>query len=145
MTYQVEFGLINESQRLHTIYYLTKCALWKGILDVKLMNGLVTRDSQTNYSEYSGWLDHETEGLFEIDTCTLKKSSEHPTRLVSIQRTIGVEFMKEDQFTGDTILAPMGRGTKSRVLLASRAEKNFLHGNSPIWISEGCIVRLWNR
>ena len=43
----VQAGAVNETSRLRTIDRNIECPVEKGIVDVKLMNGPLTRDSKT--------------------------------------------------------------------------------------------------
>jgi hypothetical protein len=64
-------------------------------------------------------------------------STYDPTSLVSVERTINIEFMTENPFVGDDVGA-RGRGTRSQMLLVVL----FLHRVAPIGIGKGAVIGL---
>jgi hypothetical protein len=58
-------------------------------LDVKLMDRLVSRESQIEDSAYGGRLNNSTESLIKIDARALCEVAKNPSHLVSIKGTIG--------------------------------------------------------
>lgn len=59
------------------------------ILDVKLMDRLVSRESQIEDSAYGGGLNNRTESLIEIDVRALCEVAKNPSHLIPIKGTIG--------------------------------------------------------
>jgi hypothetical protein len=58
------------------------------ILDIQLVNGPRTGQSQGEHNTNGSGLDDGAEGLFIVNTGTLSKSTENPSGLVTIKRTI---------------------------------------------------------
>jgi hypothetical protein len=72
-----------------------------------------------------GGLHHDAESLIVVHTGVLGEPSEDPTSPTPIQRTICLELVLKIHLSA-TKLAPKSCGTKSKVLLRSRASYNML-------------------
>jgi hypothetical protein len=68
-----------------------------------------------------GRLHNQTESLIEVNSGALRETPDDPTSLVSIERFIGEELVRENPLLLVTTLEPRGWGTSSHVPLLIRA------------------------
>jgi hypothetical protein len=111
---------VNEASGLRAADGLGECAIEEGILDIGLVHGPTPGDHQSQHSPDGGRLDDGTEGLIVVHPEVLSEALEDSMSLVSIKRAIRLELVLENPLAGDDI-GPGGRGTKSNMLLDSRA------------------------
>jgi hypothetical protein len=117
--HQMRMHGVNEANGLRAVDDLGKCAMEEGIFDVELEHRPIPGDCQSQHSSDGGRLD-DAEGLIVAHPRALSEASEDPTTLVSIKIAMCLELVLEDPLIGDDI-GPRGRGTKSHMLLDSRA------------------------
>jgi len=75
----------------------------EGILDIKLMDGPLSRKSQREDCADSGRLYHRAEGLGEIHAGPLREATENPARLVPLKRSVRLELVLEDPLSNDYV------------------------------------------
>ena len=114
------------------------------VLDIKLMNRPVAGERQREHGTYGGWLDDGTKSLREVNARTLCEAAQHPARLVALKRSIRLEFVLENPFTGHNI-GPRWSRNKIPRALGQQGVELLLHGTSPIWISKATSVGSRNR
>jgi hypothetical protein len=112
---------VNEASRLRAIYSLRECAVEEGVLDVELVHGPTLGDSQSQHNPDGGRLDDGAEGLIVVHPEALSEPPEDPTSLVPSALSLCLRI-----HLPMTTLAPGGRGTKSHVLVDSRASYSFI-------------------
>jgi len=110
--------------------------LKEGILDVKLMNRPIPGVSYSEDRADSGRFDNRTEGFIVVNTGALSEATKNPTSFVSLQRTISVEFMFENPFSGDHV-GIGGPRDKLPSVIVHEGIIFFFHGATPVRISEG--------
>jgi len=84
----------------------------------------------------NGWLDDKAESLIKVNTRSLSETTEDPTSLVALQRTVGMKLLLEDPLDGDGVCSwgmqhkvPSGALQQGTVL--------FRHSSLPIRIGKG--------
>ena len=120
-TNKIRTGAINKTSRLHIINRLVEGAMQESIIDIKLMNRPIMRESNCEHCANGSRLDHGTEGLIKINSKTLSETSKNPTSLLSLKRTISTILMAINPLVGHNI-GSRGTRTNSHVLLAINAE-----------------------
>ena len=105
------------------------------------MNWLVLRGCQGQNSADCGRLDHWAKGLIIIHVGTLSKTTEDPTSLVCVERTINIEFMTENPLAGDDVAA-RGLGNEIPGVVGEQSVVLFLHRVAPIGIGKGDAIGL---
>jgi hypothetical protein len=140
-TQQLRVSRVNEVGRLRAVDHLRECAVEEGILDVELVHGPTTGDSQSHHNPDGGRLDDGAEGLVVV----------HPRALSETRRTQRVLYRSREPSLLSlclkihlpvTMLAPGGRGIKSHVLLDSRVSYSSIARRqwgsaSALWIEVG--------
>jgi hypothetical protein len=116
---------VNEAGGLRVVDGLEECVVEEGVPDVELVHVPTLGDSQSKHSPNGGRLDDGAEGLIVVHPEALSEPPEHPTSLVPIKRAICLELVLEDPLVGDNLYLG-GQGTKSHVLLDSRALYSFI-------------------
>jgi hypothetical protein len=116
----------------------------ESIFDIKLMNKPPSRDCKGQHSANSSGLDNRTEGLTEINSRTLRITTNNPSSLVPLKRTIWIVLNLEHPLTGDDISARRSRNKIPSLILREGSNLLF-HGGSPIWISKSGTVGLGYR
>jgi hypothetical protein len=106
------------------------------ILDIQLMNGPGTGQSQSENNTDSSRFDNRAESFIIVDTWMLSEASKNPASLVAIKRTISKKFMSKDPFTGDKVDSRRSRNQFPSVV-GLKSIKLGLHGRPPLRISEG--------
>jgi hypothetical protein len=107
----------------------------KRILDIQLMNGPRTRESQGEHNTDSGGFDDGAEGLLIINAGTLSEASENPSGLVTIKRAISEKFVTINPFTGNNVHA-WWTGNERPGRIGLESVKFRLHRGTPVGISE---------
>ena len=105
----------NKTSRLHIINRFVEGAMQESILDIKLMNRPILRESNCEHCANGSRLDHGTEGLIKINSKTLSETSKNPTSLLSLKRTISTILMAINPLVGHNI-GSRGTRTNSHVL-----------------------------
>jgi hypothetical protein len=75
----------------------------EGVLDVELVHGPTSGDSQSQHSPDGGKIDDRADGLIVVHTEALSEPSEDPTSLVPVKRVVCLELVLEDLLAGDDI------------------------------------------
>ena len=75
------------------IYYLSKMTVKKRILNIKLMNGPVTRQHKAKHSTNSSRFNVRAKSLIIINTELLKATICNQLCLISVEATISMVFM----------------------------------------------------
>jgi hypothetical protein len=84
-TYVLRPAGVDECGRLLAIDNLVESAIEKGILDVKLTDGLGARDGDVEDKPNGGGLDDGAESLVVVDAKKLGEATENPARLALIR------------------------------------------------------------
>jgi hypothetical protein len=77
---------------LSAVVRITKQAMEKGVLDIELMDYTMARDCKRKHSTNSSRLDNGTECLTKINPGALRVTTNHPSGLVALERTVWVVF-----------------------------------------------------
>ena len=75
----------------------------KGVLHIKLVDGLMARESQGEHRANSSKLHHGTKYLIKVHTRPLGKATENPARLVPLEGAIRLKLMLEDPLASDDV------------------------------------------
>lgn len=107
----------------------------EGIRNVELLCRLVARRGDGKNSMNCGRFDQWSECFAKINSSALSESPHHPAGLVSLQRSIGIQFMFEYPFVSDDVGAwgPIDE-TPGSVALECVILKS--HGGAPMGIFE---------
>jgi hypothetical protein len=131
---------IDEASGLRTLDRLSESPVKKSIVDVELMHGPITRESNTEDYVNSGRLDDRAESLIIVDTRTLGEAAKNPACLVSIKRPIRVKLVFEYPFVGDDIgkRRPADEGPG---VVSDQSLELILHSMPPVGIVESVAIR----
>jgi hypothetical protein len=107
----------------------------EGILDVQLMNHLVSREDTPN----GGEPDDEAEGLIVVHSGALSEAPKDPTSLVSIKRAVRGELLLKNPLASNHIGA---RWTQHQVpSVVGQQGHVLLHSAAPVGIGERSVNR----
>jgi hypothetical protein len=134
LAHQLRVSSVNEAGGLRAVDHLRECAVEEGILDVELVDGPTSGDSQSQHSPDGGRLDDGAEGLIIVHLGALGEPPEDPTSLVPVQRAIRLELVLEDPLTSDNV-GP--RRLRNQVPCAVRQQGLVLiHSVTPVGVRE---------
>jgi hypothetical protein len=111
---------VNEAGGLRAVDYLEECAVKEGVLDVELVHGPAPGDSQGQHSLDGSRLDDGAEGLVILHPGALSEPRRTQRALYRSRESSALSLCLKIHLSVTT-LAPRGRGTKSHVLLDTRA------------------------
>jgi hypothetical protein len=94
---------IDEPGGLLTEHLLLEMTMEKGIGDIHLVYWPAVRDRELEDRKNGAGFDNGCKGVMEVDAFTLPETADHPTRLVTIKRTIRMKLLREDPLPGDDI------------------------------------------
>jgi hypothetical protein len=103
LAHQLRVSQVNEADGLRAVNRLRECAIEEGILNIELVHWPTPRDSQSQHSLDSGWLDDEVEGLIIVHSEAMSEPPEDPTDLVLVKGAIRLELVLEDPLVSDDI------------------------------------------
>jgi hypothetical protein len=131
---------INETSGLRTVDHLSESSVKKSIVDVELMHGPITGESNIEDCANSGRLDDGDESLIIVDTRTLGEAVKNPVCLVSIKRPIRVKLVFEYPFAGDDI-GERRLGDEGPGVVSDQSLEFILHSMPPVGIVESVEIR----
>ena len=106
----------------------------KGVGDVHLVHRPSTRGSEVQNSPDRARFDNRGKRIHEVDVGALTEASDHPSRLVALECTFGVQLVLEHPFASDDVGARRARNElPSTVPL--QGLKLLLHRRKPLWIA----------
>jgi hypothetical protein len=85
----------------------------EGILDIKLVNGLVPGEGEGEDNTDGGELDDGAEGLIVVHAGAMSEAPKDPASLVAVQGADRSQFVMEKRHLPVTTLVRGGRGTRS--------------------------------
>jgi hypothetical protein len=91
------------------------------IFDIELMNSPVSGEGEGENGLKCGELDDGADGLVVVNSGALGEAPKDPTNLVAIKGAIRGQLVAKKIHLSVIIFVPGGRGTRSKVWLASRA------------------------
>ena len=86
-----------------TVDVLRKLAVKKCVLHVKLVDRPVVGGGEVQDDTNRGGLDHRREGLIEVETRPLRKSTDYLSCFATFQCSVGVVLLLEDPFPCDHV------------------------------------------
>jgi hypothetical protein len=111
----------------------------EGILDVELVHGPTSRDSQSQHSPNGGRLDDGVEGLIVVRPRALSEPPKDPMSLVLIKRAIHLELVLEDPLADDGIGPRRPRNQVPRIVRQQGLV--LLHSATPVGVHERATDR----
>jgi hypothetical protein len=114
-------GGVNEAGGLRAVDGLGEGVMEEDVLDVELVHGPTPGDNQSQHSLDGGRLDDGAEGLVVVHPRALSEPPEDSMSLVYRSREPSALSLCLKIHLSVTTLAPGGRGTKSHMMLDSRA------------------------
>lgn len=130
---------VDESGRLGAVDYLLQCAVKKGILNIELMYGPVSRHCKAEHSTHGGRLDDGAEGFVEVNAGTLSETAKDPASLVPVEGTVGLELVLEEPLASDDVGAAWPRNEVPGAV-GEKGVELILHCSPPIWVSEHRVI-----
>ncbi|KAH7672477.1 hypothetical protein IHE45_09G057300 [Dioscorea alata] len=100
------------------------------------MNRPLVGEHNGENGAHGGWFHDQTEHLRQINTGSLRETVEDPTRLISIQGAIRLQFVSKNPFTYNHI-STCGTWNKVPGIISAQGSELLLYGEVPIVISAG--------
>ena len=89
----IRLGGVDEACGLLTEHLFLKMTMEEGVGDIHLVNGPAARHGKLEHGADGAGLDYRGERLGEVDTGTLTKAANDPSRLVPIEGSIRMELV----------------------------------------------------
>jgi hypothetical protein len=139
LTHQLRVRGVNEVGRLRAVHCLRECAMEEGVLDVELVHGSTSGDSQSQHSSDGGSLNDGVDGLVVVHPEALSEPPEDPMSLEPVKRDIHLELVLEDSLANDDIVPRRPRNQVSHVV--RQQGLILLHSATPVGVRERATDR----
>ena len=127
--------LINEPSRLLTEHLFLKMPMKKSIRNIHLVHRPGARNRQLKNSPNRAGFDNGGESVGEVNTCSLTKTPNDPTSLVSVKSTIRMKLVLEHPLPGNDV-GPRRTGDELPSVIALQCVKFLLHRGEPHGITK---------
>jgi hypothetical protein len=139
--YKVVVSYISKPCGLTTENSLTEGVVEEGILNIKLLNWLVTGDKSSKHHANGGQLHNRAESLIVVDPRALSETSEDAASLVVIKGPVVAKLVHKDPLTGDDVGAT-GPRDKLPGPIAHQGPILVLHSRAPIGVNKRITFRV---
>ena len=94
---------VDEADGLLTVDLLGEMAMKERVGDVHLVDGPCAGDRQLEDSADSAWFDNRGEGVGEVHARPLLKTTNHPSSLVVLERTVRASLVAKHPLARDDV------------------------------------------
>ena len=131
---------VDKTNGLLTEHLLGKVTVQEGVGDIQLMHMPDSRDRQLKHGADRARFHKWSESVGEVYARALPKSTNHPSSLVALKRTIRAGLVVEHPLASDDIGMTGSRNKMPRAV-ALQGVKLFLHRYEPVEIPKGSASR----
>jgi hypothetical protein len=103
----------------------------ESIGDIHLVNGPAARHGEMEHGANGHGLDNRSERVSEVDTGTLMKATNDPTRLMSVEGAIRMELVLKDPLPSDDVGVAGSWNKLPCLVVMLQCVELVLHGREP--------------